>query len=131
MRTVFEGAIQVAASDYTQLSEDGASDVEIGGLDDRLTHLTRLHFTLDYPFDGVYEGTVSGPRGVTLRQIIDAVRAGYRTMYEGTTQQDIPDLQNKLVLGTYGEAVHVIDDLVIESIELDEDAATVEIGIGS
>jgi hypothetical protein len=40
---------------------------------------------------------------ITLRAIIDAVRAGFRTMYEGTTQRDIPGMENKDVNGPAGD----------------------------
>ena len=52
-------------------------------------------------------------------------------MYRGATPQDLPNLENKLVDGDYGRAFHVIEDLVIESIEIDEEAAELIIGIGS
>jgi hypothetical protein len=87
-----------------------------------------LRFTLDYPFEKPFTGTVTG--ALTLRRIIDAVRAGFRTMYQGTTEREIPGMANKDVRGAYGKAFHVIGDLVIEEIQLC-DGKTLEIGIGS
>ena len=130
-RTVYEGSIAVAAADYVHPSDDGDDDVAIDGLDELVTRAPVLRFTLDYPFEQPYEGTVVGDAGVTLREIIDAVRAGFRRMYRGAVEEDIPDLDNKHVVGDYGQAYHVIDDLVIEQIDLDEDDARLEIAIGS
>lgn len=67
---------------------------------------------------------------MTLRRIIDAIRAGFRKMYEGAEVRDIPGMMNKDVRGAYGNAFHVIGDLVVESIELC-DGDRLEISIGS
>ncbi|MBP6633603.1 MAG: hypothetical protein KBG28_01125 [Kofleriaceae bacterium] len=135
MRTLYEGNVSVAASDYThsQFDQDSEESTEapIEGLDDRVCALSRLTFTLDYPFDRPYHGEIITDAGPSLRQIIDAIRQAYRTIYRGASQQDIPNLENKLVDGDYGRAFHVIDDLVIESIHLDEETAQLDIGIGS
>jgi hypothetical protein len=136
-RTVYEGGIAVAGSDYTHPAENGNDEqdeyveVPIEGLDEPVTGKTRLAFTLDYPFDQPFEGAVHGEGGVTLRQIIDAIRGGYRKMYEGARHQPIPNLANQLVDGDYGRAYHAIGDLVIEAIELDEGEGTLDVFVGS
>jgi hypothetical protein len=86
-----------------------------------------VRFTLDYPFERPFTGVVTGE--ITLRRTIDAIRAGFRKMYEGSTQRDMPGVANKDVTGTYGQAFHVIDDLVIETIELcADDSLSIFIG---
>lgn len=95
---------------------------------ERFSPATELRFTLDYPFEKPFEGVVSGK--ATLRRTIDAIRAGLRKTYEGTTVRDIPGMVNKDVTGPYGKSFHVIEDLVIESIELC-DGAQLRIFIGS
>jgi len=132
-RTIYDGSIQVSGSDYTHTVEQGDDYVEapIEDLDKPVTRRAVLTFTLDYPFERALDGEVRTDGGATLRQIIDAVRATYRTMYQGTTVEDIANLDNKRVRGAYGEAFHVIEDLVIEGIELDDDTGRLEIVIGS
>jgi hypothetical protein len=129
--TLYDGSIAVNAQDHVHLVPRAADYVEedIAELDRVLSTAGQLRFTLDYPFEEPFEGTVTGR--ITLRTIIDAVRAGFRRMYEGTTQRDIPGMENKDVNGSYGRAFHVIGDLVIESIELCEGNGRLEIGIGS
>jgi hypothetical protein len=134
-RTVFYGGeIPVAGTGYTRTTLDSAGDLEelpIEELDTPVTRRHRLDFTLDYPFDQPYEGQVIGDAGVTLRQVIDAIRAAYREMYRGAAVSDLANLHNKLVQGDYGHAVHVIDDLVIERLAVDDDLGRIEIDIGS
>lgn len=132
-RTIYEGQIAIASTDYTNPIEQGDDfvDVEIEGLDERVTSRSVLRFTLDYPFERPYEGEVVADGGASLRQIIDGVRAAYRHMYTDVTIEPIANLDNKRVRGAYGEAVHVIDDLVIESIAIDEKAGRLDIYIGS
>jgi hypothetical protein len=134
-RTVFYGGeIPVAGTSYTQGILNSAGDLEdvpIDGLDTPVTRKHRLDFTLDYPFDRPYEGHVIGDAGVTLRQLIDAIRAGYLEMYRGAAVSELANLHNKLVQGEYGHAVHVIDDLVIERIVVDDESGRIEIDIGS
>ncbi len=133
--SIYEGSVSVARADYSHTVHDNETDkyveLPIDGLDDRVATIATLSFTLDYPFDSPFHGTVVTDAGPTLRQIIEAVRAAYRTMYRGTVAQDLPLAGNKLVTGEYGRAFHVIEDLVIESIDIDEAAARLEIGIGS
>jgi hypothetical protein len=100
----------------------------IPGLDRVISKAPKIDFTLDYPFEKPFESSITGR--ITLRRVIDAVRAGFRHMYEGTTQRDIPKLENKDVNGPYGRVFHVIGDLVIESIDLCDDR-WLDISIGS
>jgi hypothetical protein len=132
-RTIYVGGIAVAGGDYTNSpgTDPGGDAVPIDGLDALVTRRHRLDFVLDYPFERPYEGHVIGDAGITLRQIIDAVRAGYRTMYRGATVGELGNLHNKSVDGNYGRAVHVIGDLVIERIDVDDGAGRIELMIGS
>jgi hypothetical protein len=127
---LYEGSIAVDASDYVHMAKRGGKYVKeaIPGLDRDVSSVPDLRFTLDYPLEQPFTGTVTAP--VTLRRIIDAVRAGFRTMYQGTTEREIPGLANKDVRGVYGKAFHVIGDLVIEGIQLC-DGKTLDIEIGS
>jgi hypothetical protein len=97
MRTVYEGSISVEASDYTHPVEqdDDFVEVEIADLDVLVTRKTHLRLTLDYPFERPYEGIIIGDGGVTLRQIIDGIRRGFRVMYRGSSEEDIPNLANQ------------------------------------
>lgn len=133
MRELYDGALPVDADDYVHdvMEGDEHSEAEVSGLDDIVTPLTQLQFTLDYPFEKPFTGEVRADDGITLRQIIDAIRAGFRAMYINATSQDIPNLDNKLVDGEYGRGLHAIGDLVIESIGLDDDTGVLEILIGS
>lgn len=126
--TVYEGSIDVSATGYDH-SPDGDAERPIPNLDKVLSRAPRLYFTLDYPFEKPLEVRVSAP--ITLRRIVDAVRSGFRKMYEGTSQSDIPGMVNKDVKGAYGTAFHVIGDLVIEGISLCEAEGRMEIAIGS
>src|SRR5262249_42714317 len=108
MRVVYEGSVAVNASDYTHpvARGDDYVDVEIEGLDDLVTRVSCLRFTLDYPFDKPYAGTVIGDAGVSLRQIIDAIRTGFRVIYRGAAHTEVPRLLNQIVDGDYGRAFH-------------------------
>lgn len=130
---VYEGSIPVAGNAYQHaaLVGDDYAETDIPGLDIVVSRAPSLTFTLDYPFDEPFEGRVVGVEGITLRHVIDAIRDGYRQMYEAASTEDIPNLANKRVTGTHGTAVHVIDDLVIERIELDGRNNTLTIDIGS
>jgi hypothetical protein len=135
MRTIYEGGASVAENDYTHTELDEATDdyvdVPIPGLDERVSSRSKLTFTLDYPFDRPYQGELITDAGPTLRQVIDAIRAGFRVMYRGAAESDIPGFINKRVEGAYGVATHVIGDLVIEAIDLDDETGRLDIGIGS
>ncbi|HUQ04534.1 MAG TPA: hypothetical protein VM261_18665 [Kofleriaceae bacterium] len=137
-RTIYDGQIAVADADYTHASEDDEGELveaEIENLDAPVTSRAVVGFRLDYPFekpfDGEVRGSGGGGGGVSLRQIIDAIRAAYRAMYVGTVAEPMEKLDNMHVRGPYGEAHHVIEDLVIETIALDDEAGTLEIFIGS
>jgi hypothetical protein len=127
---IYKGMIEVDARTYVHPALHGDTDVNepIPALDRVLSKAPRIELTLDYPFEKPFTTTVTGP--ITLRRVIDAVRAGFRHMYEGTTQRDIPKLENKDVTGPYGRAFHAIGDLVIESIDLCDDS-WLDISIGS
>lgn len=127
---VYDGSVTVNGSDYLHAVARGEDYVDetIAGLDRVLTKSTRVRFTLDYPFERPFDGVVMGE--ITLRRTIDAIRSGFRQMYKGTTQSDIPGMHNKDVAGPYGRAFHVIGDLVIERIDLCADD-TFLIAIGS
>ena len=129
--TVFEGSIDVDAKTYVHpvAHGDTYTDEPIADLDRVVSRAKQIEFTLDYPFEKPFTSAVTAP--ITLRRIIDAVRSGFHHMYEGTTQRDIqPQLENKDVRGAYGQAFHVIGDLVIESIDLCDDQ-WLDINIGS
>jgi len=127
---IFDGSIDVSASTYVHPVERGSNFVDepLPNLDKVITKAARVEFTLDYPFEKPFSGSVTAP--VTLRRIVDGVRGGFRHMYEGATVRDIPHMENKDVNGPYGKSFHAITDLVIESIQLC-DGTTLDIGIGS
>ena len=127
---LYSGSIAVDASDYLHpvARGDDYIDQPIEELDRVVSPAARVHFTLDYPFERPFEGVVTGE--ITLRRIIDAIRAGFRKMYEGAIERDIPGMLNKNVAGSYGNSFHAIGDLVIEDIELCADAS-LEVSIGS
>jgi hypothetical protein len=134
MKTIYQGSVRVPAADYTHPARNADGEyeqAEIAFLDEFVTRRSRLDFVLDYPFERLYEGHVMGDAGITLRQVIDAIRKGFRVMYRGAAQTDIPGIMNKLVDGDYGRAVHAIDDLVIERIVLDDATGQLQIMIGS
>jgi hypothetical protein len=128
--TIYEGSIAVDATDYLHTVERGDDyvDAPLEGLDRVLSRSTGVRFVLDYPFERPFEGVVTGE--LTLRRAIDAIRAGFRTMYRGTTEREIPGLENRDVTGPHGQAFHVIGDLVIEQLELCADD-TLRVFVGS
>ena len=125
-----QSGISVAERDYMHSVEQSDESVsqEIEALDELISAGATITFTLCYPFEKPFNGVVQGE--VTLRRLIDAIRGGFDTMYEGTTQRDIPGMDNKEVSGPYGTSFHVMSDLFIESIELCE-GDVLEISIGS
>ena len=127
---VYDGSIAVSSNAYVHSVARGDDyvDVPIEGLDSVYTQSTRVQFTLDYPFEQPLTGAITGE--ITLRRTIDAIRAAYRQMYAGTTQRDLPGMDNKDVTGAHGRAFHVIDDLFIERIDLCA-GDTLDIMIGS
>lgn len=127
--SVYQGSLPIKATDYVHTVAQGDDFVEapVAGLDRVITKSQRITFTLDYPFEKPFDGTITGE--ITLRRTIDAIRAGMRAMYEGTTEREIPGMANKDVRGPYGRALHVIDDLVIEEISLcADDSLSIFIG---
>lgn len=133
MRVIYSGGLPVDATDYRHTREVDGDYIEadVEGLDDVVSRSSLLRFTLDYPFQETFEGTVSSDAAPTLRHVFDAIRAGFRTMYAGATTEDVPGLHNKVAQGVFGRAVHDIGDLVIERIEIDDQTGELEIGIGS
>jgi len=127
---VYRVSIDAAASDYVHPVERGEDFVDepIGGLDRIVSKASRVQCQLDYPFEKPFAGDVTGE--ITLRRTIDAIRAGFRKMYEGATQRDIPGMYNKDVAGPYGRSFHAIEDLAIERIDLCGDESF-SISIGS
>ena len=120
MWDLYSGSIGVADDDYMELaSEDGGppEEVPIEGLDDVLTELTQVELILDHPFEHPHSARLSGDDGITLRQVIDAVRQGFRTMYQSR--------------GAYGEVFHPITDVVIETIILDDEKKTITLEVGT
>lgn len=128
LQEIFSGCLGVADKDYTQFTEDDNEEI-IPGLDKPLEYTGTLSFQLKYPFEQPFEGTVKAK--ATLRNVIDAIRAGYRTMYRGTTNKAMKNLINQEVQGKYGTAYHEMGDLVIERIELDIETGELNIYIGS
>lgn len=130
LQEIFTGCLGVADKGYTQPSEDHDDEEQIiPGLDKPLEYTGSLSFQLKYPFEQPFEGTVKAK--ATLRNVIDAIRAGYRTMYRGTTNKAMKHLINREVQGKYGIAYHEMGDLVIEIIELDQETGELHIYIGS
>lgn len=132
----YDGSIAVDSDEYIETCYDEeAEDVveaEIEGLDDIVVERSHVKLTLDYPFERPYTTEIIGDRGITLRQIIDAVRTGFRRMYAGAAHAPIPNLPgNERVKGEFGEAFHAIHDLVIEGIIFHEEERRLEILIGS
>lgn len=132
-RVIYEGSLTVSGDDYTQTVERRGAyvEAEIEDLDKRIAPNPHLRFTLDYPFSKPYQGTVVTDAGASLRQIIDAIRHGFRVMYRGAAHEEIPKLDNQRVDGDYGRAYHAIEDLVIERIDLDEETGELDVEIGS
>jgi hypothetical protein len=132
---LYAGMLEVDSNDYVEraITEEG-DDVEgpVEGLDEVVVEMPHVDLTLDYPFENPYSTVVDGgPDGVTLRQIIDAVRRGFREMYRETSQSVTSLPGNPRVEGKYGVAFHPIGDLVIEGIVFHEDDGRLEILIGS
>ena len=95
-----------------------------------VTKRKELSFQLDYPFQKPLKmKVIKGVKGITMHQIVRAVRRGFRTMYKGSKSKKIGGLLNRHVEGKYGHAFHVIGDLVIERIVLK--GGRLELFIGS
>ena len=132
-RTIYEGSISVAEAGYEHTAYRDGDYVEepIAGLDERITLRNRLEFTLDYPFERPCRRVLITDAGATLRNVVDAIREGFRVMYRGASHEPIPNLENVHVHGDYGHAFHAIGDLVIERIDLDEASGELDVQIGS
>lgn len=95
------GVVEIDAADYIHRIRRGDDlvDEPIPYLDTVYTLATRVHFTLDYPFETPFTGVILGE--ITLRRTIDAIRAAYRAMYANTTIDDIPGVENQRVLSIF------------------------------
>jgi hypothetical protein len=116
-RVIFDGALRVGGDDYFHFVDDVGTEAEVEDLDVQVTLLPAVQFWLDYPFATELAGTVRAEGGITLRQVIDAIRAGYRTMYRGAAARDV--------------AAHTIEDIYIERIVLDEETGDLDVVVGS
>jgi len=104
-KVILDVPLRVDSGDFLHL------DAPLTGLDEVMTDEPELTFTLEYPFEKPYAGTIKTAKGATRRQIIDAIRTGFRTMYAATTETG----------GTYGRAHQRLDHLFIDRIALDDD----------
>lgn len=129
-KTVYDGGARVQDTTWVHTVDQNGEYVEeaISGLDDVIAKGKSFTFTLDYPFEKPFTGRVEGE--LTRRKAIDAIRAGFRKMFEVSKIEDIPGMANKRVTGPYGEGFHEIGDLYIEHIELC-DGSTLQISMGS
>lgn len=92
--------------DYVHPVEKGDDYVDepLRDLDKVLTNAAEVRFTLDYPFERPFAGLITKP--ITLRRLVDGIRAGFRKMYAGATEREIPGMMNKDVQGLYGRSFH-------------------------
>ena len=104
-KVILEVPLRVDSADFLHL------DVPLTDLDEVISDEAELKFTLLYPFEKPYTGTIQSGGGATRRQILEAIRAGFRTMYAGTTAEG----------GTYGRAHQQLDRLFIDRIALEGD----------
>lgn len=104
---ILDQPLRVDSREYLHLGEP------IGALDEVVSSAASLTFTLEYPFDKPYAGMVAGARGITRRAVIDAIRAGFQTMYGADR--------------AYGRAHQALDHLFIDRVVLDGHALAVEI----
>ncbi len=105
-KVILEVPLRVDSADFVHL------DVPLTELDEVITDEPELKFTLLYPFDKPYAGTIQTGGGATRRQILDAIRAGFRTMYEG---------------GAYGRAHQEIDHMFIDRVELTDGVLAIDV----
>lgn len=122
-------AVVVADHKFINLATDRPCDT--AGLDAVAVPANTVTLTLDYPFNKPLVKTLHSPTGFTLRQIIEAIRAGYREMYQATRDAQLPGLLNRHVTGPYGDAYHAMEDLVIERIRYDAQKGALYLSIGS
>jgi hypothetical protein len=104
---ILEHPLRVDTTDYMHL------DAPIADLDEIVTDKTELQFTLLYPFEKPFTGTIKTVAGPTRRQVIDALRTGFRTMYAAG--------------GAYGRAHQELNHLFIDRIELDGDELAIDV----
>jgi hypothetical protein len=135
-RTILDAQIEAAKASYVYLADDDEGrivEVALENLDTPVTSRAVLTFQLRYPFEKPFDGAVHGDRdgGVTLRQIIDAIRAGFQSMYRDTSVEPMEKLYNVNVRGPHGRAHHAIEHLAIGPIELDDETGHLEIVVSS
>ncbi len=104
-RVIFETPWRVDSVDFLHLG------APLANIDEIVATEPALRFTLDYPFEKPYAGVISTAAGASLRQILDAIRAGFRAMYAATSPEG----------GPYGRAHQAFDHLFIDRIELVDD----------
>jgi hypothetical protein len=110
-KVILEVPLRVDTADFVHL------DAPLTGLDEVVTDEAELKFTLLYPFEKPYAGTIQTGGGASRRQILEAIRAGFRTMYAGTTNEG----------GAYGRAHQELDHLFIDRVELDDGVLAIEV----
>lgn len=101
-KVLLDKPLRVDSADFLHLG------VAIEALDEVISSEPELQFSLEYPFEKPYAGTVRAPSGATRRQVIEAIRDGFRTMYAATTAKG----------GPYGRAHQQLDHLFVDRIEL-------------
>jgi hypothetical protein len=130
VKTIFQATYGLDVADRGYVDGPKGRPISKAALDAEVS-TAPLFFTLEYPFGEKFHGVVEigerEPR-ITLRMIIRDVRRGFREMYRGSKAASIPGMRNKRVVGRYGEAFHVIGDLVIERIRLHGTRLHVDIG---
>ncbi len=99
-KVILDKPLRVDSEDFLHLG------TPIEQLDEVVGAEVELQFSLEYPFEKSYAGTVRG--GATRRQVIEAVRDAFRTMYAATTEKG----------GPYGRAHQQLDHLFVDRIEL-------------
>lgn len=104
---ILDQPLRVDSAEYLHLGEPLAK------LDETVSSASALTFTLDYPFDKPFSGTVASASPITRRAVIDAIRAAFRTMYAAGE--------------TYGRAHQALDHLFIDRVVLDGHALAVEV----
>jgi hypothetical protein len=108
-KVILDVPLRVDSADFVHL------DAPLTGLDEVVTDETELTFTLLYPFEKPYAGTIH--TGATRRQILDAIRTGFRTMYAGTTADG----------GAYGRAHQELDHLFIDRVVLADGELAIDV----
>jgi len=104
---ILDQPLRVDSTEYLHLGEP------LANLDETVSSASELTFTLDYPFDKPFSGTVAGTSPISRRAVIDAIRAAFRAMYAAGD--------------TYGRAHQALDHLFIDRIVLDGTELAIEV----